>query len=135
MICVGFTGSRWGMTEHQISYLAKSIAGLDIEFHHGDCVGADAEAHALATGLRIPVVLHPPIEPRARAFCSGAIRSYDPAPYMKRDRAIVNCSDFVIATPYEMTEQRQGGTWSTVRIARRLGKKLAVILPDGTVTV
>jgi len=39
----------------------------------------------------------------------------------------------MIATPGEVDEQLRSGTWSTVRFARKQGKPVHVILPDGRV--
>ena len=39
----------------------------------------------------------------------------------------------MIAAPSEAEEQRRSGTWSTVRFARKQGKPVFVISPDGTV--
>ena len=56
-----------------------------------------------------------------------------PLPPLTRNRHIVDTSDGIIAAPAEAEEQRRGGTWSTVRFARKRGKLLAIVLPDGTV--
>ena len=42
---VGFTGTQRGMTETQRSVVHALLACLPVvTFHHGDCIGADAEA-------------------------------------------------------------------------------------------
>jgi len=48
-----------------------------------------------------------------------------PTPYLSRNRAIVDETEMLIATPAEFTEQQRSGTWSTVRYARACGKKVA----------
>ena len=57
-----------------------------------------------------------------------------PRPYLSRNKDIVRETDMLIATPAEAEEQRRSGTWSTIRFARKLGKPVFVIWPDGTVT-
>jgi len=43
---IGFTGTRDGMTQHQKEQFVLAMQDLSpSEFHHGDCKGADAEAH------------------------------------------------------------------------------------------
>lgn len=58
----------------QRAALVQLLVGLQpTELHHGDCVGADADAHRLArehlTTTRI--VVHPPDNPVKRASCHG----------------------------------------------------------------
>jgi hypothetical protein len=102
--------------------------------HHGDCVGADAQAHELASLLGHRVTIHPPNNNRVRAWkTSPDIRA--PKAYLTRNKDIVRETDILIAAPAEPEEQIRSGTWSTVRYARRLGKPVFVILPDGTVHV
>lgn len=99
--------------------------------HIGDCLGADAEFYFMAKILAWRTVGHVPNTGTHRAFLD-----YDetraPLPYLERNLAIVNASDLVLATPYEMTEQQRGGTWATIRMARRAAKPLVIVLPDGT---
>jgi hypothetical protein len=37
----------------------------------------------------------------------------------------------VIACPFERTEQQRSGTWATVRMARKAGKPLVIVYPQG----
>ncbi len=53
MIEVGFTGTRRGMIMPQrfgFKDLVKTL--LMDKFHHGDCVGSDAQAHDFVAELR-----------------------------------------------------------------------------------
>lgn len=136
---IGFTGTRHGMTaeqEHMLHVLLRlaSIGSL----HHGDCKGADEQVHALCRLEGIPVVLHPPASDKLRAFCEGAERVMDPLPYLQRDRALVHATSRLLAAPAEMhepTQQRAGGTWYTVRYARKLGRPVLIVRPDGKLAV
>ena len=130
---VGFTGSRSGMTPEQREACATLLRDLaPIELHHGDAVGADAEAHAIATAQGIRVVVHPPVNPAHRAFSSAAdVR--DELEYMPRNRAIVDETDVLIAAPrLREEESRRSGTWRTIRYARSVGRPVTIISADGS---
>ena len=95
-------------------------------------VGADAEAHDVAVGLDCDVVIHPPLEASQRAFKSSAtIRR--PKAFLIRNKEIVKATECLIAAPAEAVEQLRSGTWSTVRYARRLHRRIFILLPDGTI--
>lgn len=135
---VGFTGTRHGMTPAQITEVGDLLRKLvPREAHHGDCVGADADFHVLCLNRAIPVALHPPDDPKHRAYCKGAIRMFAPRPYLERDRHIVENASVLIAAPREATEpppRRGQGTWYTVRYARKAGVERYIVWPNGEVT-
>lgn len=131
MLFVGFTGTQQGMTPFQIETFTKLISELKPDqFHHGDCVGADAQAHNLVRGLfpACKIVLHLPDDPRKRAFCLGD-QVKRGLPYLVRNRNIVVFSDVLIATPRTREEELRSGTWATIRFAKKIGRKLHVIFP------
>src|SRR5258708_38911504 len=118
---VGFTGTQRGLTERQRVMLGLYLAGLEgacEEFHHGDCIGADAEAHELVRRYNVPVVIHPPDNSSKRAFCSDYHAAMPLSPYLARNRDIVDAVDLMIACPSGI-EVRRSGTWATVRYARQ----------------
>lgn len=128
---IGFTGTISGMSEAQRDQVEELLMELAAEqLHHGDCVGADADAHAIALALDIAVVLHPPRNAKSRAFCQGAIDERRPRAYLDRNKAIVDATDVLIATPWG-PEQRRSGTWSTVRYARKRERTCYIIMRDG----
>jgi hypothetical protein len=129
---VGFTGTQEGMTGAQLSRVRRIVASLYGWLHHGDCIGADAQAHDLARNKGLKVALHPPINPSKRAFCDADL-IHQEADYLTRNRAIVNVTDGLIACPKSFEEELRSGTWSTVRYARRLGKPRVIVYPDGSV--
>lgn len=124
---IGFTGTRYGMSTRQKLELRKKLAGAT-EFHHGDCVGADAEADEIARDLDVGVVIHPPEDPKQRAFCrQPGDLILRPKPYLDRNKDIVNSVDLLIAAPRTMEEEVRSGTWSTIRYARRINKQLVIL--------
>lgn len=110
------------------------------EFHHGDCVGADDEAadavHSLSdeelSGVRI--VCHPPADETHRAFNDKHCERREPKTHFARNRAIVEGTDALVACPCEMQHQSRGGTWYTHDYAKKHGKPVYVVWPDGTVS-
>jgi len=102
------------------------------ELHHGDCLGSDNEAHMTAAALEIATVIHPPVNPAYRAWCSRAAEYRPPKDYLDRNADIVDETDVLIAAPY--AETNTGGTWFTVRYARDKGRPLAIVYRSGWVT-
>lgn len=127
MMQLGFTGTSKGITDRQHRLLAKEIAKCDV-FHHGDCIGADAQAHDIARAYGAYIILHPPDNGRARAFCIPD-EERAPLPYLDRNQAIVDECDYLVACPKLMHEEQRSGTWATVRRARKAGKKVVVLWP------
>lgn len=140
MIHIGFTGTRHGMTDKQRQYVDAMVAEIiggdvhaEVVAHHGDCVGADEQFNEIARMYGCFTVGHIPSDDSLRAHCEVR-KVMPPLPYMQRNANIVAGSDFMLATPAESSEQSRGGTWATIRMARRSGKPLAIVWPDGTAT-
>lgn len=134
---VGFTGTRFGMTKEQKVRMSSLVPRADF-YHHGDCVGADADFHNIVRYLCHDfnhdgqIVGHLPVDTTHRAFCTFD-ETRDPLPHMKRNKAIVTESDVMLACPSTMEEQQFGGTWATIRMARKAKKPLTIVYPDGSV--
>lgn len=123
---IGFTGTRRGMTQAQKMVLKDLLIQSHAQWLlHGDCVGADEEAHALALAAGIFVEIHPPIEPKHRAFLEPSAM-HEPRPYLDRNHDIVEACDVLIAAPFG-PERLRSGTWATVRYARKIGKPVVII--------
>lgn len=127
---IGFTGTQNGMTKEQRYMLFYVLTECEGEFHHGDCIGADAQAHDIAEERGLHIVIHPPDIMKKRAFKRGS-QIRQAKPYLYRNRDIVNECDELIATPKEFDEQKRSGTWSTIRYARKMKKKVTIIYPNG----
>lgn len=129
---IGFTGTRQGMTASQswtFLWFLRRLVRIGDHFHHGDCVGADQQAHEMARSLGLWIVLHPPEKAVLRAFCQGH-QERPSQEYHARNRDIVSeASDWLIACPAGRSEQ--GGTWYTIKHARQVGRSHVVIWPDG----
>jgi hypothetical protein len=121
------------MTESQHRTVAQLLCELEPRtLHHGDCIGADAQAHAIARSLGIDVIIHPPSITKKRAFCVGAQDVLPPLPYLMRNDAIIEATDVLVATPSTEHEQQRSGTWATIRHAlKRFRKPVYIIWPNG----
>lgn len=135
---IGFTGTRRGTTKAQRQELFSIIYRWNPdEFHHGDCLGADAEAHAIVRdaaeqrGRAIKIVGHLPDNEKLRAYCKFDERR-DPAGYIERDHNIVDEVNLMVATPGDFVEVVRSGTWATVRYARKIKRHIIIIRPDGS---
>ena len=128
---VGFTGSRYGMTLGQRGAFADLLRRLGVtELHHGDCVGADKQAHDVARFVGgIWIVAHPPVKERLRAFCD-ADEVREPKDYLARDRDVVDESERLIVAPRTVWVPKGSGTWYTHDYAKSRGKLVAVLEPE-----
>lgn len=129
---VGFTGTQQGLTPWQWTKLMEVLTKLKamgyVAVHHGDCVGADAEAHKLAKSLGFRVVGHPPNNPVKRAWCQFD-EVWPEKPYLCRNREIVKATMLLVACPGEAVEQLRSGTWATIRCARAKKKQIIMVVP------
>jgi len=131
---IGFTGTQKGMTKRQRSgvsyYLWFHGHHKFGEAHHGDCIGADAEFHYLATKLGLTVFKHPALGVSGkRAFCAGGTEL--PAkPPLVRNRDIVDSVDIMIAAPAQSREVLRSGTWATIRYAKKVGRAIHIVYPS-----
>jgi hypothetical protein len=131
---VSFTGTRHGMTEVQRARFRDVLAGVCPDwFHHGDCVGADAEAHEDVARTLCLIHIYPSTA-ATRAWCAGAALTETPKPPLDRNRDIVDAGEALIATPKRMAEELRSGTWAAIRYARKRRKPIHIIWPDGTYT-
>lgn len=140
----GFTGTRDGMTTQQLRSLRWLFVRLHAtgntvtRLHHGDCVGADAQAHAMFDRAGKEIVIHPPVDTRLQALCGCTNRArvfiHYPLPYMVRNRVIVDATEALFAAmKHEAPCDDYGGTYRTVQYARSLNRPVSLIRPSGRV--
>lgn len=128
---IGFTGTREGMSLAQRQAFVSTIKAIypsPSQFHHGDCVGADKEAHDLIRALlaKCYIVIHPGNTPWLAAGCLADVRMHS-TDNISRNHDIVDAVDLMLAAPHTDEEQRRSGTWATIRYAKRLHKKLVIL--------
>jgi hypothetical protein len=131
---LGMTGNRDGMTQEQKNTMVRGLTHFKVtELHHGDCIGADADAHDIASINGLSITIHPPEKDELRAFKrEEGDYEHETKGYFPRNRDIVNDSQILFGFPRSAMEGR-GGTWYTINYAKRIGKPVYVILPDGSV--
>lgn len=135
---VGFTGTREGMTAEQRQAVRRWLErqGPPAEFHHGCCVGADAAAAGLADQLGVSRIVGYPcdiwrLQSNIALGLCHEVR--DPLPPLDRNRDIVDACEVLLACPGG-PEQMRSGTWATVRFARKCGRRVVIVWPDGSLT-
>lgn len=110
-------------------FIKKDSSG---EFHHGDCIGADFDAHQIVSKInKHRIVIHPCDIVYMRAFCVGD-EILKPRKPLTRNEIMVDLCEILFATPGEFLEKQRGGTWFTIRYARKTSKPLIIIFPDGS---
>lgn len=140
----GETGTRLGAPHHQIAAVAWLWAKYGIErLHNGDCVGVDEQLWYLAHSMRADISMHPPTNPKNRAYCGRDDLLTTILPeraYFTRDRDIVDDSAVMVGLPRQNTEpdrsweKGNGGTWYTINYTRDQGKPLAIVWPNGHIS-
>lgn len=129
-VTVAFSGSRAGMTRPQHIALSTILRmwGTSV-LVHGDCIGSDNEADAMAIRLGLSRIIYPSNLEPMRAHCErrGAAVGSAPAPPLDRNRLIPRWADAMVATPRGDSR----GTWYTCRFAAAMYKPVIVIGEDG----
>lgn len=131
---IGFTGTQLGMKVMQEQFVFNAIMDADPEeFHHGMCIGADEQAHTMTSYLprTTRVIGHPPINQYKMAADLNCDEVREPKEFLVRNKDIVDETDALIAAP-KGPEEIRSGTWSTIRYARKAGKPVYIVWPDGT---
>jgi hypothetical protein len=137
---IAFAGTHQGMTAEQMKRVRFLLSDNDPdELHHGDCVGADAEAHRIIKdldpeGKLCQVIIHPLVPADLRAFCEGGLVLDSDASYAERSQAMVDSVDLLITAPAERIHgDCRHGTCATARYAREHGDPYINVYPNGKI--
>lgn len=133
---LGVTGTRKGLSEKQFNLVkefVKENTSIISHFHHGDCIGVDVQIATLVEHYlpKVWIVSHPSRGVKTRAH-GPAHEIMRPKDYIVRDQDIVDNSEYLWACP-DGKERIRSGTWTTVRMARKKGLSITIIMPDGEV--
>lgn len=129
---VGFVGVRGGLTYAQFRALSRILIDRDLP---GAVSGVEAIVHG-ADGWgdgdfdRIARWMTPTPQ---LVIVGRAGEGGPPASAAARNRAVVNACDLLLACPPVAVEETRSRTWAAVRYARRVGRPVVLLYPDGTV--
>lgn len=128
------SGTRYGMTPEQTQTAARLVDSTWLtDFHHGDCVGVDAEVCEMVAAKtpKPRIHKHPAlVDDRWRANTPIFDVQHNRIKPLDRNLRMVSMSDMLWAFPKSMHDQA-GGTWYTIRAANRLGLSVVIVAPDG----
>lgn len=130
-----FTGTQRGMTAFQLEQVyhrLKTWSPNLVAIHHGGCTGADTEFHEACYELSLLKLVHvwPSNLPKKQGRLVGSgFKVNSPSDPLFRNKAMVERSGIVLATPGEHYELLRSGTWATIRYAKELGMAVDVIFP------
>lgn len=142
---IDFTGTRNGLTNEQKAALWPLIATDPLGcFHHGACVGADEDAAVIASKFDLlNIVAHPGKSAHGGVNEHLSQKALDVSHHVcptkthfARNREIVDDCTVLIACPgynAPITNSTQGGTAYTVNCARKRGKPVLIVRPNGSV--
>lgn len=128
---LGVTATRSGLTEAQKTAFEVWLESKQVECGcHGDCKGGDEDIHNIMMEKNIKIHVHPPIKSIHRAFVKGYHKRFKPKEYLVRNKDIVDKSDVMCGFPFK--NQKNGGTITTMRMAKKMKKTLYVFYHDGS---
>ena len=132
---LGISGTKKGMKEAQFDVIKEFIQEDNsiTHLHEGDCVGVDNQVTLMYNDLRpeVWIVRHPPRKTAYQAF-GPYDETREPKDYLVRDQDNVNESDYLWACP-DGAERVRSGTWATVRMARKKGIPITIVMPNGEI--
>lgn len=153
---IGFTGARGGMTLMQKAEV-QSLLSREFEYnktneaHHGGCKGADEEFDDICfklnqdTPLEVGRVVHPSDLSGWRGKWHLPATEMHEYPPLERNHHIVDAVELMVAAPVGMVgcslcsqafnfyhEALRSGTWSCIRYAKKIGRELFIVYPDGS---
>jgi hypothetical protein len=136
-VVLGFTGTRQGMSLPQLNEVAFSITCYGPDWGvHGGARGADLQFHEKMLRQSIRCEVWPAVGSDLPGWMIDSALGILPAkPPLERNHDIVAACTLLIACPAQDHEILRSGTWATIRYARKAGKPVKVIAPDGKVTM
>lgn len=130
---ISITATRAGMTAQQKHTFTRKLQEWKaVTLIHGDCIGGDADSHAIAKGLGMRTEAYPCTISNQRAHCNADFIA-EPAAPLTRNRTIVRKGEILVGIPRLDKEEQRSGTWSTLRYGMGM-RPVYIIWPDGRTT-
>ncbi len=129
---IGFVGVRGGLTYPQFRAISRLMIDRDLP-------GAVADVEAVVRGAdgwgdadfdRIARWMTPTPQ---LVVVEAPGKGEQAAPAGARNRAVVDACDLLLACPPVAVEEPRSRTWTAVRYARRVGRPVVLVYPDGTI--
>lgn len=132
---VTVTATRAGLTAPQ-RFVARSLVGASAitVLIHGAARGGDSILHDIAGLMGVPRDIHPANDVPSNLSAldlTPADTVNDGAPALVRNRTMVDKGEVLWAFPRLYVEERRSGTWAAIRYARKVGKPIWLVWPDG----
>lgn len=132
---LSITGTKHGATQLQLHRATLTLQQKYDEgfrwLHHGRCKGADVEVAAIAQRLGFKTIGHPGTTKAWQADDFVDYYTRDFKPNLERNHDIVDEGEYLLALPRGGVEELRSGTWATIRYARKLGRPMGIIKPNG----
>lgn len=145
MKTLAFTGTRAGLTPEQTQVLYEIFENAKKTGYNtllnGCAVGADQDVVVILNTLNgFHLIGYPSnlIQQQSKYALDCCELAYKPADPLKRNHKMVDAADYLIAAPKQYTEPgatRCGGTWATIRYARKMKKTVIIVWPNGIIKV
>lgn len=137
---LGISGSRNGCSQVQYDAVWDFLRVASQKAYHtlntGCCLGVDELVTVLAYyDYKMKIIAFPP---RVETYLSRitldlADDAHDPEDYLIRNGNIVRNSELMLFVPKNFHDDHSG-TWSTMRYAGRLSKKMKIFWPSGEIS-
>jgi len=138
---IGFIGTKSFLTMEQEISIIRLLGQYSMEssIHHGDEVGSCETFHKIVVKRGFSVVVHPSTR-GVRGHCDrngvdDDVVTWEVKTSFKRYCDVVNECNTLFFCPKGLQKKRWGGGWFWVGYARRMEKTIAILWPDGMITV
>lgn len=130
---LSFSATRNGLTLPQAVQVCKIIKELSPDLIvHGGCTGGDENIDYIAFQFGISRRVRPCNLKKFKGVLQPGACIFPTKNPRERNLDIVQDGDTITAYPKGEKEQKRGsGTWQVIRMAKKIGKPLLIVYPNG----